>query len=195
MHGNRLLNVHGLTLYGLVALSFFLYLLPDHIKWSLYLHLDQPETFRFWQLFSAHFMHLSWQHLMGNGIGIAIVQQIYGRSFRRLSWLWVAALLTLFVSVGLIWLSVELRWYAGLSGVVVGLACYGVLVDTHYRIIFNALFVAALVIYSTFFWIQGEVSEGLGLIPVASLSHILGIIAGAIMGGIVRLRTELGKQT
>lgn len=185
------MKVHeGASLYGLLVFSFVLYLLPDQFKSQLYLHLDNEALFRYWQLFTAHFMHLSWQHLIGNGICIVILQQVYGHCFRNLTWLYTVGFLTVFISFGLILASVELLWYAGLSGVVIGLACYAALIDENYKVIFNTLVIAALIVYSGFFFFQGEISGGLGLVPVASSSHVLGIICGVFLGGIVRIRLK-----
>jgi membrane associated rhomboid family serine protease len=175
----------GGSLYGLLAISLLLYLLPDQFKWQLYLHLDNGADFRYWQVFSAHFMHISWQHLIGNGICIVILQQVYGHCFKHFTWLYALVSLSVFISLGLILTSVELSWYAGLSGIVIGLACYAALIDEHHTVIFNTVVLFALIAYSGFFFLQGEVSDGLGLIPVASFSHILGIVCGAFIGGVV----------
>lgn len=182
-----LLVCEGASLYGLLALSLLLHLLPDQFKWQLYLHLGNGEDFRYWRLFTAHFMHMSWQHLIGNGICIVILQQVYGHCFRNLTWLYAVVFLTVSISVGLILTSVELSWYVGLSGVVIGLACYAALTDEHYTVIFNTLVLSALIAYCGFFFLQGEVSDGLGLVPVASFSHVLGIVCGVFIGGVVRI--------
>ena len=192
-----LLTSEGTSLYGLLAISLLLHLLPDQNQWQLHLHLESETVFQYWQIFTAHFVHISWQHLIGNGICLVVLQQIYGRCFRSLSWLYAVAFLVVFVSAGLIFLSVELRWYAGLSAVVLGLACYAAVIDKHYKLVFNVLVVSALAVYSGIFLLQGEVSAGLGLVPVASLSHVLGIICGVFLGGIVRINRarKLHSQT
>ncbi|MFK8048394.1 MAG: rhomboid family intramembrane serine protease [Halioglobus sp.] len=197
LRASGLLIPDGASLYGLLAISLLLHLLPDQIQWQLQLHLKSETAFQYWQVFTAHFVHISWQHLLGNGICLVVLQQVYGRCFSSLSWLYAVVFLVVFVSAGLIFLSVELHWYAGLSAIVLGIACYAAVIDKHYKLVFNVLVISALGVYSGIFLLQGEVSAGLGLVPVASFSHILGIICGVFLGGVVRInRTrKLHSQT
>lgn len=192
--GTAWLTGDGLGLYALLTVSFLLHLLADGPNSRLYLEIQNQNAFHVWQMFSGHLTHLSWEHFIGNAIGIALLQQVYGHSFKAVSWLWVVAGLMLFISSGLMLLSVKLIWYGGLSGLIVGLTSYAALIDQRHHTRFNTLVISALVIYSSFLCFRGEIVAGLGAVPVASLSHLLGVIGGITIALGVKLSHNRNKS-
>lgn len=78
-----------------------------------------------WRLLSAHLVHLGWEHLVLNLIGLVLIWALFGPVLRP--WAWAAAFVwcALVVSCGLYWRDTELAWYVGLSGVLHGLLVLG----------------------------------------------------------------------
>lgn len=80
-----------------------------------------------WRWISGHFAHLGWEHLLLNCAALLIVWELF---FRDSRW-YVDLSLLLFscvtISGGLYFLSPNVEWYVGLSGVLHALFVYGAL--------------------------------------------------------------------
>lgn len=73
-----------------------------------------------WRLLSGHLLHLGWQHLLMNLLGLVLMVLIFIE--RPLSRWWLESLIcALGVSFGLYLFSPDVYWYVGLSGVLHGL--------------------------------------------------------------------------
>ena len=81
---------------------------------------DLWQSGEFWRLLSGHLLHLNWNHTLMNLLALILITQIFsGRT--PLRW-WLDTLLGAFiVSLGLLWLSPDVGWYVGLSGIAHGL--------------------------------------------------------------------------
>lgn len=79
-----------------------------------------------WRLVSAHFVHLSTEHLILNILGLCILSFLLCRYIRCSTLLYVIALLALLISLTLYIASPHVIRYAGLSGVLYALAGWSV---------------------------------------------------------------------
>jgi rhomboid family GlyGly-CTERM serine protease len=70
----------------------------------------------FWRLVTGHFVHLGWRHLALNLIGLLLVWLLVGSAFTFRQWLTVIGVSVALVDAAFWWLSPELDWYVGLSG-------------------------------------------------------------------------------
>jgi rhomboid family GlyGly-CTERM serine protease len=70
----------------------------------------------FWRLVTGHFVHLGWRHLALNLIGLLLVWLLVGSAFTFRQWLTVIGVSVVLVDAAFWWLSPELDWYVGLSG-------------------------------------------------------------------------------
>ena len=94
------------------------------------LHIWEGEV---WRLFSAHLVHMSWNHYAMNCLGIVVIYGLYWRwltAKTALLWCLISALA---VVLGLLVLSPQISWYVGLSGVLHGLIMAGAVTDIHAR--------------------------------------------------------------
>jgi rhomboid family GlyGly-CTERM serine protease len=127
-----------------------------------------------WRALTGHVVHLSWAHLGLNLAAAAVIAAAFGRDLR-----WIAILLTaLGVTAGLFLGSIRVTWYAGLSGVLYGLAAYGALDRSRGRrawLVLAAL-VAAKAVADEF----RTDPRGFDGSPVIVDAHLYGVISGAL---------------
>lgn len=78
-----------------------------------------------WRLLTGHLVHLTPSHLAVNVAGLALVALLVGRQLPLRAWGIALLACSLGASAGLWWLSPDVRWYVGLSGVLHGLLVAG----------------------------------------------------------------------
>lgn len=82
-----------------------------------------------WRLFSAHFVHLGWSHLLMNLAALALIWILFGRMLSQSAWILISLASMLGVGLGLLLFSPSIGWYVGLSGMLHGLFAAGVMVS------------------------------------------------------------------
>jgi len=84
-----------------------------------------------WRLITGNFVHFGWYHTSINIMGTALVA--YGLFTQSRLWVWagIVFLLPLFDGLGLYLLSADTGVYRGYSGVVYGLASFGLVMSLH----------------------------------------------------------------
>jgi len=78
-----------------------------------------------WRLVSGNLVHLGVGHLAVNIAGLALVALLVGRHLSVRAWAASLLVCCLTTTGGLWWLSPDVRWYVGLSGVLHGLLVAG----------------------------------------------------------------------
>jgi rhomboid family GlyGly-CTERM serine protease len=78
-----------------------------------------------WRIVTGHYVHLGWGHLALNATGLALGAWVFGAERRPQQWFNATLLSTLACGLGLWWLSPEVAWCVGLSGVLHGLMIVG----------------------------------------------------------------------
>lgn len=78
-----------------------------------------------WRLLTGHLVHLGLAHLAVNVAGLALVALLVGRHLSLRAWGVTLLVCGLTTAAGLWWLSPNVRWYVGLSGVLHGLLVAG----------------------------------------------------------------------
>jgi rhomboid family GlyGly-CTERM serine protease len=144
---------------------------------------------QWWRLLTCHLVHLDAGHALLNAVGLALLWALFARSYRLSSWLLAMALSTIAIGCGFWFLSTQLHWYVGASGLLHGVFACGCLamMGTGDRIGFiaGALFVAKLA------WEQWH-----GPLPferadqVVTVAHLYGAIGGALAGLLLRPRAQ-----
>ena len=81
----------------------------------------------FWRLLTGHLVHLGWRHLVLNLAGLLLVWLLVGSALHLRQWLAVVGVSIVLVSAAFWWLSPELDWYVGLSGLLHALLVAGAL--------------------------------------------------------------------
>ena len=146
----------------------------------------------YWRLLTAHFTHLSTQHLFYNLTGLTIITYLVATTLRAGEWLLTWGLAIVAVSAGLWFWQPGLQWYVGLSGVQHSLLTAGLVATVgRWGIDFwiVAIVVAAKLAYEQ---LVGplSVSEGASGDAVIVASHLYGAIAGCVSGAWVAIRVR-----
>ncbi len=97
----------------LIAIAIFVQLMDFDIRYSR----EGIENGEYWRLITAHFGHLSWNHLWLNALSLLIIWELAEQSY---SFGWIL-LCGFGISLGLWLFSPEVIWYVGLSGILHGL--------------------------------------------------------------------------
>ena len=70
-----------------------------------------------WRLLSAHIVHLDAHHLVLNELGLVLMWSLFADAYDADEWLIIVLAGALAISSGLWWLSPQVAWYVGASGV------------------------------------------------------------------------------
>ena len=91
--------------------------------------MDQGE---WWRFLTAHWVHLSWPHALGNLGGLALFAYISGRQSSQWMMPGYCLFSCLMISAGLYFFAPDLNFYVGLSGVLHGLLLVGMVRSPYY---------------------------------------------------------------
>lgn len=83
------------------------------------------EAGEFWRLLSGHLVHLGTGHLVLNLAALGVLGLLLDGALDRLEWAFAGLVSAFTIDVGLYWLSGEVQWYVGLSGVLHGFMTAG----------------------------------------------------------------------
>ena len=119
--------------YGLALLTLLLAALPESIQDSLRFDREAVLQGELWRLFSGHFLHLTWGHLLMNLGGLLLVIAFFTSCLPFRVWAIFIVLDALVISVVILMLDPDVHWYVGLSGILHGLFVLGGLADTKVR--------------------------------------------------------------
>ena len=169
-----------LYIFLLVTIVVFALAEPVSSHWLMF-DRDAINNGQVWRLFSAHFVHLSMPHLLGNAMGVALLAYIAGRSLNNLVGISLLIWCVLVVGVGLYGYADYLQRYVGLSGVLHGLLLVAPFISPFYSRRMAMCFL--LVIVSKVIWEQSSFYDDMamaGLIGgrVEANAHMLGVLAG-----------------
>jgi rhomboid family GlyGly-CTERM serine protease len=141
----------------------------------------------YWRLLSAHFVHLDAYHLALNLSGLALLWSLFARDYRPSQWLLIILLSIAAVDAGLWFLSPEVLWYVGLSGLLHGLWAAGACASGARREPYGALLIVALLAKLAYEHFIGPNPLDQGM-PVVTIAHIYGAAGGALAALVLALQ-------
>jgi len=171
-----------LYLFLLAAIVLLALAEPISSHWLMF-DRDAIEEGQVWRLFSAHFVHLSTAHLLGNVLGVMLVAYIAGRSLNNSWGIFLLAWCVAVVGLGLYGYADYLQRYVGLSGVLHGLILVAPFISPFYSRRMAGCFL--LVIVSKVIWEQSPFYDDMAMAGVIggrveTNAHLLGVIAGLL---------------
>ena len=136
-----------------------------------------------WRLVSAHFVHLSPMHMLGNATGVVLLAYIAGRYLNNLLGLLLLVWCLLVVGIGLYSYAGYLQRYVGLSGVLHGLLLVAPFISQFYSRRIAACFL--IVIVAKVIWEQSPFYDDMAMLGmiggrVEANAHLLGVVAGIV---------------
>jgi rhomboid family GlyGly-CTERM serine protease len=141
---------------------------------------DWLSTGEYWRLFSAHWVHVNWAHLLLNASGLMLCMAIASPRWLIGQWVVYNLVLTLGISVLFSLRNPQLGWYAGYSGVLFGIYLLAA-VDLYPREKLIALLLAAAisikVILEQLSNLEVTSSDLIGT-PVIIDAHLYGLVLG-----------------
>ncbi|MDP9084298.1 MAG: rhombosortase [Pseudomonadota bacterium] len=139
-----------------------------------------------WRLLTAHFVHLDIHHLMLNELGLVLMWSLFAKDFDAVEWLAIVLSGALAISSGLWWLSPNVSWYVGASGVLHSVMAAGA--AKHFAECAWDRWILVLGLGIKLAW------ERLGA-TVAPLivvdAHLYGALAGLLVGAALSLSTAI----
>lgn len=172
------------VLYLFLLVTIVLLMLAEPVS-SQWLMFDRSaiNDGQLWRLFSAHFVHLSPMHLLGNAMGVILLGYIAGRSLNNALGVTLLIWCLLVVGGGLYVFADYLERYVGLSGVLHGLILVAPFVSPFYSRRIAASFLVLVV--AKVLWEQSSFYDDMAMVGmiggrVEANAHLLGTIAGLL---------------
>lgn len=136
---------------------------------------------QWWRLFSANWVHLSDNHLLGNLLGMALFAYVAGRDLNNRLGVMLLLWGMLWVGCGLYLFADRLQHYVGMSGALHGFLLVAPFVSRYYSRRMAWLFL--LVICCKTAWEQTAWYDDMALVGyiggrVATQSHLMGTLSG-----------------
>ncbi|MEW8090298.1 MAG: rhombosortase [Candidatus Thiodiazotropha endolucinida] len=158
-------------------------ILPETIAIKLQYHRIHIVDGELWRVFSAHLTHLGWGHLIMNLAGFWLILALFPKTQPPQRCLTLFFLLILGTSAGLWLFSPEVAWYRGLSGMLHGLLCWGILSQLREQPAVSLLILVSVVIKLIWEQWQGPLpgSESLAAGSVIVDAHLYGAVTGIIL--------------
>jgi rhomboid family GlyGly-CTERM serine protease len=171
-----------LTALGLLAVVILLAALGEPARVALRYDRAALGDGEWWRLIGGHLVHLGWRHAILDAAAALVIAGLFGPTFRPARWAWILAASLVAVNAGLWWLSPEVGWYVGLSGVLhgaVGAAAVGWIATGrpggYWLVTGLALKLAAEQAFGPL-WLTGAAAGG----PVIVDAHLYGTVGGTL---------------
>jgi len=168
-----------LTISLLAILIGLHWLVPDNTL--LYFSAADIARGEIWRIVTGHFMHADLQHLMWNGLGLAVLGTLIEQRSRNVLWV---ALGVGIVSVSALLLSPfpQLEYYCGLSGVLNTLLLVALWLEWR----FTRSWLVIVITGGSILKVVIEVSQGTSIMthiswPPYAWSHVAGLIGGFLI--------------
>jgi rhomboid family GlyGly-CTERM serine protease len=187
-------SLNGDGWYGVgLALAVAVLLLPllggEPLREAWRYQRDAVAAGQWWRLVTCHLVHLDAVHALLNALGLALLWSLFARSYRLGSWFVAMAICVLAIGCGFWFLSTQLRWYVGASGLLHGVFACGCVAMIRARDRIG--FIAGAIFAAKLGWEQWH-----GPLPferadlVVTVAHLYGAIGGAVAGLLLRPRAQ-----
>lgn len=168
---------------GLISLILLLAVLEPSS--SAYFMFDRQliNAGEIWRLFSAHFVHLSNTHMLGNLLAVVLLGYIAAEALNNLRGFLLCLWCVVVVGLGLFYFADHLERYVGFSGVLHGLLLVAPFVSPFYSrkiaVCFLVLIVAKVGWEQSGFYDDMALADAIGG-RVETRAHLFGVLAGLV---------------
>lgn len=150
-------------------------------QWCYY-ERQQIAQGQWWRVLTGHLVHVGLAHWLLNAAALCVVQHLVGWPLSSSNWSIYSIAICLLISACLWWLSPELQWYAGLSGLIHGQLVLGALLIWSRQVLAMSVLLAVIAVKLGLEAWQGAPQSTQELIgsPVAVQAHWYGAAAGLL---------------
>jgi rhomboid family GlyGly-CTERM serine protease len=149
---------------------------------------------QFWRLWTGHFVHLSWSHLLLSGLGIVLLQQLFGGLLKTVEWFVATAAIA--PAIAMCWVAdlagpwfprQQFDFVVGLSGLLHGLFTFAAVVGLrlNWRMAAAVLVIMLVKVLGEVVLGPAALTEQMIGLPVVVDMHVYGIASGLLLGAIV----------
>lgn len=144
---------------------------------------------QWWRALTAHFVHLSPEHALLNGLGLVLMWALFARDYSPLRWLAIYLTSCLVISAGLWFLDPQLEWYVGASGALHGVMTAGTLAHLRRRDLDGWILAAFIVAKLAYEQVAGSMPFA-GSANTVVDAHLYGALGGLALAFFLRSRAE-----
>lgn len=170
----------GAIILLLVVLQSYSSSLHDALSYDR----SQISSGEVWRIITAHFLHLSWAHLLANILGYCLLTLLYLESYSWPEDILLVSILAAAVG-GLLYLfAPKTDWYLGFSGVLIGLYAYYSVAKIK-KLPRQGAFILLVLVVKILreHWFETEITSWWGNeIPVVIDAHLFGLMSGITFG-------------
>ncbi|WP_371378713.1 rhombosortase [Thalassotalea aquiviva] len=112
-----------------LSLSLLVYLFAPYFESGLIYDKNLVNSAELWRLFTAHFVHTNFNHLLLNLAGLTMLWALHGDHYSHLHYFLALLTSALVCALGIYFYSPDIVRYVGLSGVLHGLFVWGAICD------------------------------------------------------------------
>lgn len=169
---------------ALAALALALELGGDPARTAFRYDRAALENGELWRLLTGHVVHLGWLHAAMNLAALGVIRLLIADAFSAADWIAASAAAALAIDAGLYWLSPQIDWYVGLSGVLHGLLAAGAPLLFRTSPALGGLLAAGLAAKLLLEQTSGPLpfTESAAGGPVVVAAHLYGAAGGAVYG-------------
>lgn len=143
-----------------------------------------------WRIWSGHFVHTNYYHLVLNAAGVVIIALLNPFKLRLWAFITLLLILTSTISAGLWFLQTQLTWYVGLSGALYGAFALLGLWQLYQGDKLSGLVLTAFVIIKMWLDFSGNpdvsTADLIGA-PVIIHAHLYGVLCAPLLAGFIYL--------
>ena len=186
------------TQYGpylaLTILALFAYIVCNKITPELYNLLSFNGSAiadgQWWRLITGHILHTNFVHFVVNIVGLGLLWLLHGDYAGPKSFAYHFLILSVGISLCILFLSPNIQWYVGLSGVLHGYFVWGAMLDIHKKRKSGYLLLVGITIklIDEQFFADQSFMSGLIEANVAIDAHLYGAVIGLLIGTYILFR-------
>ena len=149
-----------------------------------------------WRLVTGSFVHLGWDHLLRDLLGLFLIWGLFAPVLDERAWLGLILTSSMAVGAGLLAFDPSVAWYVGISGVLFGMFCAGALLEFRRRAAFSGALLLGMLVIIVWTLQAGALPDetrdlGGKVVPQAHLYGALGGAAFILLRWLARaLRSE-----
>jgi rhomboid family GlyGly-CTERM serine protease len=172
---NRRLFVVALAVFATLLLPL---LLPESLQTALRYDRAALAAGEWWRLISAHVVHLGARHALLNAAAAGVLVLLFGEALSSRDWLLTVMFSMIALDAGLWFLSPQIDWYVGASGVLHGVIAAGALALMRLQDWRGGVLLVLLVSKLVFENRTGGDLGFAGGLPVVLNAHLYGAVGG-----------------